>query len=186
MKRGAVRNPRVVFSLSPSFSPSFSPYAFCPHQPPLALCLASIFALTKRNRLCMPASGSDTRSVCLNYSNLRQANESAAQTASRRLPQRQSRNLRPSYSIGVFPAWPFLYRRLPRSFFFFVLLSSSLAGGIEALSRGSPCVCPFFPLRRNIVGGTRMPSVAGKQLATFITVRVLVTASNYSPVTRDI
>lgn len=39
-------------------------------------------------------------------------------------------------------------------FFFFILLSSSLAGGIEALSRGPPCVCPFFPLRRNIVGGT--------------------------------
>lgn len=172
MKRGAVRSPRVVFSLSPSFSPSFSPYAFCPHQPPLALCLASIFALTKRNRLCMPASGSDTRSVCLNYSNLRQANESAAQTASRRLPQRQSRNLRPSYSIGVFPAWPFLYRRLPRSFFFFffVLLSSSLAGGIEALSRGSPRVfAPFSPYD-GISWAARMPSVAGKQLATFITV----------------
>lgn len=46
------------------------------------LYLAPIFALTKRNRLHMPVSGG--RVPCLNYSNLRQANESAAQTASRR------------------------------------------------------------------------------------------------------
>lgn len=145
MKRGAVRNPRVVFSPSPSFSPSFSPSAFCPHQPPLALCLASIFALTKRNRLCMPTSGSDTRSVCLNYSNLRQANESAAQTASRRLPQRQSRNLRPSYSIGVFPAWPFLYRRLPRSFFFRSPIVVSRGKDRSSFAWSAVCL-PLFPL----------------------------------------
>lgn len=185
MKRGAVRNPRVVFSLSPSFSPSFSPYAFCPHQPPLALCLASIFALTKRNRLCMPASGSDTRSVCLNYSNLRQANESAAQTASRRLPQRQSRNLRPSYSIGVFPAWPFLYRRLPRSFFFSFSYRRLSREGSKLFRVVRRVFAPFSPYD-GISWAARMPSVAGKQLATFITVRVLVTTSNYSPVTRDI
>lgn len=44
---------------------------------------------------------------------------------------------------------------------------------------------PFSPYD-GISWAARMPSVTGKQLATFITVRVLVTTSNCSPVTRDI
>lgn len=44
---------------------------------------------------------------------------------------------------------------------------------------------PFSPYD-GISWAARMSSVAGKQLATFITVRVLVTTSNYSPVTGDI
>lgn len=55
-----------------------------------ALYLAPIFGFTKRNRLAPFLSSlwltaaTERRASCLNYSNLRQANESAAQTASRR------------------------------------------------------------------------------------------------------
>jgi len=72
----------------------YSPLLSCP--------VFSIDICLDKTESPLPASGGDYG--CLNYSNLRQANESAAQTASRRLSP-TSKPKPPT--IDVFLAWPF-------------------------------------------------------------------------------
>lgn len=96
-KLGEERGRRAVETLS---------FSICLLLHPSRLVFSIDICLDKTESLLHTnASGSDAR--CLNYSNLRQANESAAQTASRRLSPTSKRK---PPTIGVFPARDPSYR----------------------------------------------------------------------------
>lgn len=116
----------LPFSSLPFSSLLFSPV--CELFVFLIFLLASIFALTKRNRLCTPSTSDDGAS-CLNYSNLRQANESATQTPSRR-HEVKAKTPWPAYSHGpsfsTLPSW---------SVIFFLSFLSSFTTALSLLLR---------------------------------------------------